>query len=98
MSKTIAVTCALPYANGPLHIGHLVGYMQGDIWTRAARLEGKIDTQPNSGFVVLALDTPQPHDAVRRRLDPEERRCLLRALGKLEGALGLVPEADPESG
>lgn len=40
MSKTIAVTCALPYANGPLHIGHLVGYMQGDIWTRAARLEG----------------------------------------------------------
>ena len=34
------VTCALPYANGPLHIGHLVGYIQADIWARARRMEG----------------------------------------------------------
>ncbi|TBR10229.1 MAG: hypothetical protein EPO46_08045, partial [Lysobacter sp.] len=26
MSRDILVTCALPYANGPLHLGHLVGY------------------------------------------------------------------------
>ncbi len=32
------VSCALPYANGPLHIGHLVGYVQGDIWVRAQRM------------------------------------------------------------
>jgi len=32
------VSCALPYANGPLHIGHLVGYIQADIWVRARRM------------------------------------------------------------
>ncbi len=41
MSQTPAlVSCALPYANGPLHIGHLVGYVQGDIWVRARRMAG----------------------------------------------------------
>ncbi|AXK71949.1 methionine--tRNA ligase [Lysobacter sp. TY2-98] len=40
MSREILVTCALPYANGPLHLGHLVGYVQGDIWTRARRMSG----------------------------------------------------------
>lgn len=38
--RRILVTCALPYANGPLHLGHLVGYTQGDIWTRAQRMSG----------------------------------------------------------
>ena len=37
----LLVTCALPYANGPLHIGHLVGYVQGDIFVRAQRLMGR---------------------------------------------------------
>ena len=41
MSSEIVVTCALPYANGPLHIGHLVGYTQGDIWARAQRMSGR---------------------------------------------------------
>ncbi|WP_159016071.1 methionine--tRNA ligase [Cognatiluteimonas profundi] len=40
MPRTKVVTCALPYANGALHLGHLVGYIQGDIWTRARRLAG----------------------------------------------------------
>lgn len=40
MPRDILVTCALPYANGPLHLGHLVGYIQGDIWTRARRMDG----------------------------------------------------------
>ncbi|MFT3806606.1 methionine--tRNA ligase [Arenimonas sp.] len=34
------VTTALPYANGPLHLGHLVGYIQADIWVRARRMAG----------------------------------------------------------
>jgi len=34
------VSNALPYANGPLHLGHLVGYIQADIWVRARRMEG----------------------------------------------------------
>ena len=40
MPRTIVVTCALPYANGPLHLGHLVGYTQADIWVRARRMAG----------------------------------------------------------
>lgn len=40
MSRTALVTNALPYANGPLHLGHLVGYIQGDIWVRARRMHG----------------------------------------------------------
>jgi len=39
-TKTILVTHALPYANGPLHIGHLLGYIQSDIWVRARRMAG----------------------------------------------------------
>ncbi|MGO3126756.1 MAG: methionine--tRNA ligase [Luteimonas sp.] len=40
MSRTLLVTTALPYANGPLHLGHLVGYIQADIWVRARRMDG----------------------------------------------------------
>ncbi len=40
MPRHVAVSCALPYANGPLHLGHLVGYIQGDIWVRARRMAG----------------------------------------------------------
>ncbi|MHB8570497.1 MAG: methionine--tRNA ligase [Metallibacterium sp.] len=39
MSRSL-VTCALPYANGPLHLGHLLGYIQADIWVRARRMRG----------------------------------------------------------
>jgi methionyl-tRNA synthetase len=34
MPRKIVVTSALPYANGPIHIGHLVEYLQTDIWVR----------------------------------------------------------------
>ena len=40
MSRRILVTNALPYANGPLHLGHMVGYLQADIWVRYQRLQG----------------------------------------------------------
>ena len=40
MEKTV-VTAALPYANGPIHIGHLVEYIQTDIFTRFLKLIGK---------------------------------------------------------
>ncbi len=40
ISRTILVTSALPYANGPIHIGHLVEYLQTDIWVRFQKLRG----------------------------------------------------------
>ena len=40
MSRRLLVTHALPYANGPLHLGHMLGYIQTDIWVRAQRMQG----------------------------------------------------------
>lgn len=40
MSRTIFVTTALPYANGSFHIGHIMEYIQADIWVRALRMSG----------------------------------------------------------
>lgn len=38
--RDILVTSALPYANGPLHLGHMVEYVQTDIWVRFQKLRG----------------------------------------------------------
>ncbi len=40
MLRKILVTAALPYANGPIHLGHLVEYIQTDIWVRFQKLRG----------------------------------------------------------
>ncbi len=39
MPRTLFVTTALPYANGPLHIGHIMEYIQADIWVRFQRMQ-----------------------------------------------------------
>lgn len=38
--RQILVTSALPYANGPIHLGHLLEYIQTDIWVRFQKLRG----------------------------------------------------------
>jgi methionyl-tRNA synthetase len=40
VKRTILVTSALPYANNSLHLGHMLGYVQTDIWVRFQRLRG----------------------------------------------------------
>ena len=49
--RRILVTSALPYANGHIHLGHLVEYIQTDIWVRFQRLQG------NKTIYVCADDT-----------------------------------------
>ena len=49
--RRILVTSALPYANGHIHLGHLVEYIQTDIWVRFQRLRG------NRTIYVCADDT-----------------------------------------
>ncbi|NYT52182.1 MAG: methionine--tRNA ligase [Candidatus Vesicomyosocius endoextente] len=39
-SRKILVTSALPYANGEIHLGHLLGYIQTDIWVRFQKMMG----------------------------------------------------------
>ncbi|MBR0347680.1 MAG: methionine--tRNA ligase [Rudaea sp.] len=69
MSRKLLVTHALPYANGPLHIGHLLGYLHCDIWVRARRMAG--DT-----VVFVSADdahgTPIMLAAEKAGLAPEE--------------------------
>jgi methionyl-tRNA synthetase len=40
MTRKLFVTTALPYANGPFHIGHMMEYIQADIWVRFQRMVG----------------------------------------------------------
>ena len=49
--RKILVTSALPYANGPIHLGHLVEYIQTDIWVRFQKQRG------NTCYYICADDT-----------------------------------------
>jgi len=67
--RNILVTSALPYANGPIHLGHLVEYIQTDIWARFQRL------RENTCYYVCADDAHGTPIMLRARQDgitPEE--------------------------
>lgn len=67
--RKILVTSALPYANGPIHLGHLVEYIQTDIWVRFQKLLG------NEIYYFCADDThgtPIMITAKKMNLTPEE--------------------------
>ena len=69
MSRKLLVTNALPYANGDIHLGHLVGYIQADIWVRYQRMRG------HSVHYVCADDThgtPVMLRAEKEGLTPEQ--------------------------
>jgi methionyl-tRNA synthetase len=70
MSKRkILVTSALPYANGSIHLGHMVEYIQTDIWARFQRLRG------NTCYYVCADDahgTPIMLRAQQEGIKPQE--------------------------
>ena len=67
-ARKILVTSALPYANGPIHIGHLVEYIQTDIWVRFQKMRG------HQCFYVCADDahgTPIMLRAEKEGITPE---------------------------
>jgi len=74
--RKILITSALPYANGPIHLGHLVEYIQTDIWSRFQKQRG------NECHYVCADDThgtPIMLKADREGISPEE---LIDQVGK----------------
>ncbi|MDQ8048899.1 methionine--tRNA ligase [Luteibacter sp.] len=76
MARRILVTNALPYANGPLHLGHMLGYIEADIWARAQRMQG------NEVWYVAGEDahgTPIMLAAEKVGLTPEEYIAGIRA-------------------
>ena len=74
--RKILVTSALPYANGPIHIGHMLEYIQTDIWVRFQKQRG------NPCYFVCADDThgtPIMLKADREGITPEQ---LIAQVGK----------------
>ena len=68
-SRKILITSALPYANGPIHLGHLVEYIQTDIWSRFQKMRG------HECYYVCADDahgTPIMLRAQTEGISPEE--------------------------
>ncbi|EGV30323.1 Methionyl-tRNA synthetase [Thiorhodococcus drewsii AZ1] len=67
--RDILITSALPYANGPIHIGHLVEYIQTDIWARFQKMRGH-----NCWFVCAddAHGTPIMLRARQEGITPED--------------------------
>lgn len=82
MSKTkspnrrLLVTSALPYANGPIHIGHLVEYIQTDIWVRYQKLVG------NRCVYVCADDTHGTAIMIRARKEGRSEEGLIAQMSQ----------------
>ncbi|UKH32248.1 methionine--tRNA ligase [Actinobacillus pleuropneumoniae] len=69
MSRKMLVTCALPYANGAIHLGHMLEHIQADIWVRFQRMRG------NEIYFVCADDahgTPIMLNAAKQGITPEQ--------------------------
>lgn len=69
VAKKILVTCALPYANGPIHLGHMLEHIQADIWVRYQRMRG------NQVYFICADDahgTPIMLKAQQQGISPEQ--------------------------
>ena len=67
--RKILVTSALPYANGSIHLGHLVEYIQTDIWVRFQNMQG------NTAYYICADDThgtPIMLMAEKENISPEQ--------------------------
>ncbi len=70
-SRRILVTSALPYANGHIHLGHLVEYIQTDIWVRFQKLRG------NRCVYICADDTHGTAIMIRARQEGRSEEALI---------------------
>ncbi|MHB0960722.1 MAG: methionine--tRNA ligase [Pirellulaceae bacterium] len=69
--RRILVTAALPYANGPIHLGHLVEYIQTDIWVRFQKLRG------HNCIYICADDTHGTAIMIRARQERRSEEALI---------------------
>ncbi|MBW3543486.1 MAG: methionine--tRNA ligase [Planctomycetes bacterium] len=72
--RRILVTAALPYANGHIHLGHLVEYIQTDIWVRFQKLRG------NRCIYICADDTHGTAIMIRARQEGTSEEALIAAM------------------
>ncbi len=69
--RRLLVTSALPYANGPIHVGHLVEYLQTDIWVRFQKLRG------HRCIYICADDTHGTAIMIRARQEGRSEEALI---------------------
>ena len=78
--RKILVTSALPYANGPIHIGHLVEYIQTDIWVRFQKMRGHecyyvcADDAHGTAIMLRAEQDAVTPEQLIERIEKEHRR------------------------
>ncbi len=69
MKRQIVITCALPYANGPIHLGHMLEHIEADIFSRFQKMKG------HECIFICADDThgtPIMIKAREQKITPEE--------------------------
>src|SRR5688500_6698408 len=71
MTRRILVTSALPYANGHIHLGHLVEYIQTDVWVRFQRM------QENRVIYLCADDTHGTAIMIRARKEGRSEEAVI---------------------
>jgi len=78
--KKMLVTSALPYANGPIHLGHMVEYIQTDIFVRFLRLNGKnviyvcADDTHGTPIELKARELNIPPEELIKKIGAEHRK------------------------
>jgi methionyl-tRNA synthetase len=74
--RQLLITSALPYANGHIHIGHLVEYLQTDIWVRFQKMRG------NRAVYVCADDTHGTAIMIRARAEGRSEEALIAEMSE----------------
>ena len=81
-ARTLFVTTALPYANAPFHIGHIMEYIQADIWVRFQRMQGHVvhfigaDDAHGAPIMLAAEKAAKTPEAFVAEIARERRRYL----------------------
>ena len=76
----LLVTSALPYANGPIHLGHLVEYIQTDVWVRFQKLRGRravyicADDTHGTAIMISAAEQGRSEEELIAEMSAEHQR------------------------
>ena len=85
-SRKILVTSALPYANGAIHMGHMVEYIQTDIWVRFQKMRGHecyyvcADDAHGTAIMLKAEQLGMAPEALIEQVNAEHRADFARFL------------------
>ena len=83
MTKKYLITSALPYGNGPIHLGHMLEHIQTDIWVKFLRLQNYeviyicADDAHGAPILIKAQKDDIDPEVMTKRIQQEHITCLL---------------------